>query len=258
MIKLLIHGYLGKMGRVITSLAQADAEIEIVAGVDAAYPSLQMPFPTYACLDECTENADVIIDFSYAGAVPLLLDYSVKSKIPAVICTTGLTEQTMEKINEAAKSVAIFKSANMSLGVNLLVSILKKYSKSLYESGFDIEIIEKHHREKLDAPSGTAILLADSIKSSLSEENTLDYNYDRSKVMEKRKREEIGISAVRGGTIVGEHEVIFAGKDEVMSFSHQAQSKELFAVGALKAAKFLAFKGAGLYDMELLVSDIVG
>ena len=251
MIKAIMHGCNGHMGQVITGLAAADDEIEIVAGIDLS-DHIQNTYPVFTSLDACEAEADVIIDFCSAAAVDGLIDYSVKRQIPVVICTTGLSEEQMERIREASKSVAVLKSANMSLGVNMLFKLLKEAARTLAPAGFDIEIVERHHNQKVDAPSGTALAMADSINEAL--DNVYTYKFDRSRERAKRTKHEIGISAVRGGNIVGEHEVIFAGTDEVVEFKHTAYSKAVFAKGAIEAAKFLAGKPAGFYDM----SDVIG
>ena len=248
MIKVIMHGCNGKMGQMISGLIAADEEIELVAGIDA-YDEGKNPYPVFKNIKECDVAADAIIDFSTASAVDGLLDYCVEKKLPAVVCTTGLSEEQIVTLKEASKKVAILKSANMSLGINML---LKDATAVLAPAGFDIEIVEKHHNQKLDAPSGTALALADSINEEL--DNSYRYVYDRSQIREKRSQKEIGISAVRGGTIVGDHDVIFAGADEVITFSHRAYSKAVFGKGAIQAAKFLAGKPAGLYDM----SDVIG
>ena len=250
MTKVIMHGCNGKMGQTITGLAAADEEIEIVAGVDARDEG-NNAYPVFQKIADCHVEADAVIDFSAAPAVDGLLDYCVERQIPCVLCTTGLTEAQLSRVKEASSKVAVLKSANMSLGINMLLKLLKDATAILAPAGFDIEIVEKHHNQKLDAPSGTALALADSIKEEL--DNTYKYVYDRSRVREKRTRQEIGISAVRGGTIVGDHDVIFAGADEVITFSHRAYSKAVFGKGAIQAAKFLAGKPAGLYDM----SDVI-
>ena len=251
MVKVIMHGCNGKMGQMISGLIAADEEIELVAGIDA-YDEGKNPYPVFTNIKDCDVEADAIIDFSTALAVDGLLDYCVEKKLPAVVCTTGLSEEQIAKLKEASKQVAILKSANMSLGINMLLKLLKDATAVLAPAGFDIEIVEKHHNQKLDAPSGTALALADSINEEL--DNSYRYVYDRSQVREKRSQKEIGISAVRGGTIVGDHDVIFAGADEVITFSHRAYSKAVFGKGAIQAAKFLAGKPAGLYDM----SDVIG
>lgn len=240
------------MGRVICNIVRNDSESEIVAGVDIAPANAE--FPVFSNIKDCNIEADVIIDFSTATAVPAVIKYAEEKGIPAVVCTTALSDDTNKMIDKAAEKVAMFKSANMSLGINLIAAILKKYSSVLYDAGFDVEIVERHHNQKIDAPSGTAILLADAVNEGVDED--LEYVYDRSAVREKRDRKELGISAVRGGTIVGDHEVIFAGKDEVIEFTHSAYSKEVFAVGAVKAAKFIKGKPAGKYDMQDVMAEI--
>ncbi len=252
MTKIIMHGCNGKMGRVICGLVENDPDIEIAAGVDMV--AANTDFPVFTNIKDCDIEADAIIDFSTASAVPAVIDYAVEKNIPAVICTTGLSEEIMTSIDKASENVAMFKSANMSLGINLLATILKKYSDVLYEAGFDVEIVERHHNQKIDAPSGTAILLGDAVNEGVG--GSLEYVYDRSQIREKRDRRELGFSAVRGGTIVGDHEVIFAGKDEVIEFTHSAYSKEVFAVGAIKAAKFIKGKAAGKYDMQDVMDEI--
>ena len=247
MINVIMNGCNGKMGQTITGILKEDKEAKIVAGIDK-YDGIKNDYPVFPSLDECDVKADVIIDFSTATAVDALLDYCVKTGTPVVLCTTGLSEEQLAKVNETSKKVAVLRSANMSLGINTLMDLLKK----LVPAGFDMEIVEKHHNLKLDAPSGTAIALADSINEEFN--NEYEYVYDRSQRREKRPRKEIGISAVRGGTIVGDHDVIFAGKDEVITFSHTAYSKALFGQGAVSAAKFLAGKSAGMYTMK----DVIG
>lgn len=250
MVKVIMHGCNGKMGQVITRLAAADPEMEIVAGVDMRAQALN-DYPVFGDIGECDVEADVVIDFSNAAAVDRLLDWCGEKQMPVVLCTTGLSEEQLSKVEETAKKTALLKSANMSLGVNLLMKLLQDAAKVLAPEGFDMEIVERHHNQKVDAPSGTAIALADSLKEALEEDYA--YVYDRSGQRKKRDSHEIGISAVRGGTIVGEHEVIFAGEDEVIEFKHTAYSKALFAKGAVAAAKFLAGKGPGRYDM----SDVI-
>jgi len=247
MVKMIMHGCNGRMGHVIADLVSADEAIEIVAGVDA-FGESTYSFPVFKSLSECNVDADVIVDFSNASAVDGLLDHCASKGIPVVLCSTGLSEEQLSKVKETSTKVAILKSANMSVGVNALLKVLKEVSPIFAAAGFDIEIVEKHHNQKLDAPSGTAIALADSINESLAGE--YDYVYDRSTRREKRPVKEIGISAVRGGTIVGDHDVIFAGQDEVVTLSHRAYSRAIFGKGAIEAAKFLAGKGPGMYDMS--------
>ena len=246
MIKILMHGCNGKMGRMITDIVKNDENAVISAGVDA-YTAVPNDYPVFDSLEKCDVDADVVIDFSNAGAVDALLDYCAEKKIPVVLCTTGLSEEQLEKVRETSEKTAVLKSANMSMGINLLLKLLKDAAKVLGNAGYDIELVERHHNQKLDAPSGTALALADSINEALNGE--YHYVYDRSQVRQKRDAKEIGISAVRGGTIVGEHEVIFAGTDEVIEFRHSAYSRNVFAKGAVEAAKFLAGKETGMYDM---------
>ncbi|MBP3206566.1 MAG: 4-hydroxy-tetrahydrodipicolinate reductase [Lachnospiraceae bacterium] len=251
MTRVIMHGCNGKMGQTISGLIAADPEVELVAGIDARDDG-HNPYPVFTDIEKCDVEADCLIDFSAAPAVERMLDYCVARKLPCVLCTTGLSEEQLAKVKKASEQVAILKSANMSLGINLLLKMLKEATAVLAAADFDIEIVEKHHNQKVDAPSGTALALADSINEELNRE--YDYVYDRSSRREKRPKKEIGISAVRGGTIVGDHDVIFAGADEVITFSHRAYSKAVFGKGAVQAAKFLAGKSAGMYDM----SDVIG
>ena len=250
MVRAIMHGCNGKMGQVISGLAKADEQIEIVAGIDR-YMGINNDYPVFDSIEKCDVEADVVIDFSNAAAVDALLEYCVEKALPVVLCTTGLSEEQLAKVEEAAGKTAVLKSANMSLGINLLMKLLQDAAKVLGPAGYDIELVEKHHNQKVDAPSGTALALADSINEALDQEYT--YVYDRSQVRQKRDQKEIGISAVRGGTFVGDHEVIFAGVDEVIEFKHTAYSKSVFGKGAVEAAKFLAGKPAGRYDM----SDVI-
>ena len=249
MIKAILCGASGKMGGFVAAAAQADGEIQVVAGVDKINNGEK--FSIFSSFSDINVKADVIIDFSNPALLDDLLDYAVLNNIPAVIATTGYSDAQIEKIKSAAEKIPIFFTFNMSLGVNLIASLAKKAAQILGD-GFDIEIIEKHHNQKLDAPSGTAIMLANAVNSVFGDK--LNYEYDRHSVRRKRPKNEIGIHSVRGGTIVGEHDVIFAGHDEVITISHQAQSKEVFAVGAVRAAKFLYGKQSGLYDMNSMMS----
>ena len=251
MIKIIMHGCNGKMGKMITELVKNDDAAEITAGGDT-YTEVPNNYPVFVSIEKCDVGADVVIDFSTAKAMDGLLDYCEEKKLPVVLCTTGLSDEQLARVNEISKKIPILKSANMSLGINLLLKLLKDAARVLAPAGFDIELVEKHHNQKLDAPSGTALALADSVNDALGGEYT--YIYDRSQVRKKRDSKEIGISAVRGGTIVGEHEVIFAGTDEVIEFKHTAYSRSVFGKGAIEAAKFLAGKEAGMYDM----SDVIG
>lgn len=246
MVRIIMHGCNGKMGQVITGLVADDPNAQIVAGIDIA-DNRDNGYPVFTDIKKCDVAADAIVDFAAAAAVDALLDYSVEKQIPVVLCTTGLSDEQLARVKESSKKVAILKSANMSLGINTLMKLLKDAANVFAPAGYDIEIVEKHHNQKVDAPSGTAIALADSINEARGGE--YEYVYDRSQVRKKRDKKELGISAVRGGTIVGEHEVIFAGIDEVIEFKHTAYSKAIFGKGAVEAAKFLAGKPAGRYDM---------
>ena len=251
MVKIIMHGCNGHMGQVISGIVEKDPDAEIVAGIDIADQG-KNSYPVFTDIDACQVEADAIVDFSSAKATDKLLEYSAARQIPVVLCSTGLSEEQLAKVEETSKKVAVLKSANMSLGINTLLKLVQDAAKVLAAAGFDMEIVEKHHRLKLDAPSGTALALADSINEAM--DNQYHYVYDRSQKREKRDDKEIGISAVRGGTIVGEHEIIFAGQDEVIEFKHTAYSKAIFGKGAVEAAKFLAGKPAGRYDM----SDVIG
>lgn len=250
MIQMIMHGCNGRMGRVVTEMVSKEEQLEIVAGVDS-YTGVPNEYPVFENIAQCDVPADVIVDFSNAQAVDGLLDYCVEKQVPVVLCSTGLSEEQLQRVNETAEKIAVLKSANMSVGINLLLKLLANAAQILGPAGYDIELVERHHNQKVDAPSGTALALADSINDSL--QGAYEYVYDRSQVRQKRDAKEIGISAVRGGTIVGEHEVIFAGTDEVIEFKHTAYSRSVFAKGAVEAAKFLAGKEAGFYDM----SDVI-
>ncbi|MCF0134196.1 MAG: 4-hydroxy-tetrahydrodipicolinate reductase [Blautia sp.] len=250
MTRVIMHGCNGYMGQVISGLAKQDPEVEIIAGIDIADQG-KNDYPVYTDISDCNIEADAVIDFSSAKAVDGLLDYCAKRQIPVVLCTTGLSEEQLARLEETSTKVAVLKSANMSLGINTLMKLLRDAAKVLSPAGFDVEIVEKHHRRKLDAPSGTALALADSVNEAM--DNRYEYIFDRSQRRQARDSKELGISAVRGGTIVGEHEVIFAGPDEVIEFKHTAYSRTVFGKGALEAAKFLAGKPAGKYDM----SDVI-
>lgn len=252
MTNILLHGCNGRLGQAIIRIIKDHPNLNLVAGVDPNL-SIPNPFPVFDNINACTITADVIIDFSTASAVRPLLEYAIAKKVAVVVCTTGLSTEDVDFLHEASKYIPIFFSANMSLGVNLLMTLAKRATEVLSDSGFDIEIIEKHHNQKVDAPSGTALAIADAITNTLDERYAL--RYDRSQVREKRPKNEIGIHAIRGGTIVGEHDIMFAGNDEVITLSHSASSKEVFAVGALKAANFINGKMPGLYNMEHLLDS---
>jgi 4-hydroxy-tetrahydrodipicolinate reductase len=250
MTGIIMSGCFGHMGTVITELVSGRSDCKIVAGVDINIKE-NPGFPVYTKISDVKEEADVVIDFSHPSLLNDLLNYSTNgNKTPLVLCTTGYTPEQVENLKKASETVPIFYSRNMSLGINLIVELAKKATKVL-GSQFDVEIIEKHHNQKIDAPSGTALMIADAISSVREDE--VHYMYDRHSQRKKRDSNEIGIHAVRGGTIVGEHEVIFAGKHEVITLSHSAQSKELFATGAVSAAVYMNGKSAGLYDMSDLI-----
>lgn len=246
LIKVILCGSNGKMGHVLTDLISENPEMKVVAGIDYS-EACPYNYPVFSDFNKCNVEADIIIDFSHHSVVPALLDYCVKTNIPAVICTTGLDAAIIEEINIASKKVPLFRSGNMSLGINLIMDLAKKATKILADN-FDIEIIEKHHNRKVDAPSGTAYMIANAINDELS--GSKEYNYGRHGRTAKRQNSEIGIHAVRGGTIVGEHTVIYAGPDEIIEIKHSAMSRKVFASGAITAAKFLISKENGLYNMD--------
>lgn len=251
MVNVLMSGCNGKMGQVITRLASEREDIRIAAGCDIR-DSLQNPYPVFTNISKCDVDIDVIIDFSNPAAFEDLVGFAVARKIPVVMATTGLSQSQINALEIISKEIPVFFSANMSLGVNLVIDLVKKAAKIL-ESNFDIEIVEKHHNQKVDAPSGTALAIADAINSALEQKQ--EYIYDRHSRRKKRSKKEIGIHAVRGGTIVGDHSVIFAGNDEIIEINHIAMSKEIFGVGALRAAKFLHDKKPGMYNMNSLISE---
>lgn len=251
MTNIILRGCNGKMGRVVTELANEDENVSIVAGIDISQVK-QNTYPVFQSFAQCNINADVIIDFSSPVNVRDMIDFAIDHKIGIVLCTTGFSKKDQSLIEEASELIPILRSANMSLGINLITRLVREAAKVLATSGFDIEIVEKHHKRKVDAPSGTALAIADAINEEL--DNCYEYVYDRTGIRAPRQKHEIGISSVRGGTIVGEHEIIFAGNDEVIEIRHTAYSKAIFAKGALQAAKFLQGKRAGMYSM----SDIIG
>lgn len=253
MTRIIMHGCNGAMGQMIAGLVADDENAKIVAGVDIN-TEMKNDFPVFANIRDCDVEADAVIDFSHISCVENLLDWCAEKKMPVVLCTTGMTDEMLAKVEEVSKKTAVLKSANMSLGINMLLKILKEATAVLSPAGFDIEIVEKHHRRKLDAPSGTALALADSINEELN--NEYEYVFDRSTRREKRPKKEIGVSAVRGGTIVGEHDVIFAGEDEVITFSHTAYSRAVFGKGAIQAAKFLNGREPGLYNMSHVIDGV--
>lgn len=247
MTNIILRGCNGKMGQVITRMVEEDDSAVIVAGIDI-YTNLVNKYPVYKSFSQCSVKADVIIDFSSPVNMDEMLDYACANGIGIVLCTTGLTHEDISLIEKSSKVIPILKSANMSMGINLIAKLVQEAAKVLVEAGFDMEIVEKHHNKKVDAPSGTALALADAINQVFN--NEYEYKYDRTG---KRDKKEIGFASVRGGTIVGEHEVIFAGTDEVIEIKHTAYSKAIFAKGAVQAAKFLPGKAVGLYQM----SDVI-
>lgn len=246
MTRIIMVGCNGRMGQMISGIVAEDMQTQIVAGIDM-FNSRENGYPVFTDIRECEVEADVIIDFSSANGFESRMDYAVKRQIPIVECSTGMTREQLDYMQETSKKVAVLKSANMSLGVNLLIKLLKEASQKLCNEGFDVEIVEQHHNKKVDSPSGTALALADSVNDAM--DNQFEYIFDRSQVRQQRGKKELGISAVRGGTIVGDHEVIFAGNDEVITFKHTAYSRAVFAKGSVTAAKYLKGKSAGMYDM---------
>ncbi len=251
MTNIILTGCNGKMGKMVSESVKSSDAFKITAGVDI-FDEQNFDYHVYSDITAIENPEGVIVDFSNHALSHTILEFAIKHSLPVVLCSTGHTDEEKEEIKAAAKKIPVFKSANMSLGINLLVMLVKK-AANLLEDSFDIEIIEKHHNQKLDAPSGTALLIADAINDTLT--YNAEYKYDRHSEMKKRSREEIGIHSVRGGTIIGEHEVIFAGQDEIVTVSHRADSRLVFAKGALKAAAYLNNKPAGLYDMNTLLQE---
>lgn len=247
--KILISGCNGHMGKVVAQELENRKNAQVVAGIDLN--AVPCKFPVYANPVNVAEKVDVIIDFSNPAALSSLLSYAKNKKIPVVFCTTGYSKEQEKEIKKASEEIPIFRSGNMSIGINLLIELAKKAAKIL-GTDFDVEIIEKHHNQKLDAPSGTALMIADGISSVRDETH---YVFDRHSQRKKREKSEIGISSIRGGTIIGEHEVMFAGHHEVITLTHSAQSREIFAIGAINAACFLAGKPAGFYQMSDLLKE---
>lgn len=246
MIKILLNGCAGKMGKVVTNCAANEENIKIVAGVDKISPNSNLGYAVFTDINSFTEDYDVLLDFSRAESLDSLINYSKSRKKPLILCTTGYTKEQLAIIKKESENIPIFRSANMSIGINVINNILRETAKMLY-GDFDIEIVEKHHNQKVDSPSGTALLLGDTIKNSIQDE--MNYVYGR-QGNSKRKENEIGIHSIRGGSIVGEHDIIFAGKGETIEIKHTAISREVFAVGALKACKFIIGKNPGLYSMD--------
>ena len=251
MVRVILNGCCGHMGQVISGLISKDENCEVAAGIDPLGRECVFTYPIFTDINMCNVEADVLIDFSSYKATDQVIEYCLRKELPLVECTTGLLPEQTEKLMAASEKIAVMRSANMSLGVNALLKIVAAAAKIFTAADFDVEIVEKHHNLKKDAPSGTALALADSINEACDDK--FEYVYDRSGVHEERGKKEIGISAVRGGTIVGEHEVIFAGTDEVIEIKHTAYSKAVFGKGAIEAGKFIAGKPAGLYTMQDLV-----
>lgn len=250
MIKILIHGALGRMGKNVFEAVKNDSECVAICGVDRVDDFSNPEFPVYSSFKSVTQKADVIIDFSHCSTLNSVLDFALETKTPAVLCSTGYTESDIEKIKQASKKVALFRSANMSLGINVLLDLVKNTARALL--GYDVEIIEKHHNQKVDAPSGTALMLAEAVKQA---DEQKFFTYGREGQVGKRDKKEVGIHAIRGGNIVGEHDVIFAGENETITIHHQITDRKVFALGAIEAAKFLANKESGLFDMQNVISE---
>ncbi|SEG35732.1 dihydrodipicolinate reductase [Eubacterium ruminantium] len=253
MTKIIMHGCNGRMGKVIAEMVENDPDVEIVAGIDIAEGKAS--FPIFTDINACDVEADAIIDFSSAKAVPQLLKYATDKNLPVVLCTTGLSAEQLDEVREVSKNIAILKSANMSMGINTIIKLLKDAANVFVPAGYDVEIVEQHHNQKLDAPSGTALALADAINDARNGEFT--YVYDRSQVRQKRDKKELGISAVRAGNIPGTHEVFFAGPDELIEIKHIAYSRSIFANGAINAAKFITGKKPGMYDMSDVIANML-
>ena len=252
MTDIILSGCSGTMGKVVSSCVNENQNCEIVAGIDVNVDS-EVGYPICASADDIKTKADVLIDFSNPSLLTSLLAFGKKTSTPLVLCTTGYTKDQVESIKKASRELPIFYSGNMSLGINLIIELAKK-AAAVLGNDFDIEIVEQHHNKKIDAPSGTALMIADGISSVLGK--NMNYVYDRHSQMKKRGKNDIGIHSIRGGTIVGEHEVIFAGNDEVIKISHSAQSKAIFARGAVNAAIYLSHKPSGLYNMSNLLNEV--
>ena len=252
MKKVIVHGCNGAMGKVVCEILRDNKNFEMIAGIDKTPLKFAHDFNLYDDIKKCQELPDVIIDFSIFDALPNLISFCKENKVPVVICTTGITQDIQTQINEASLEIPIFQSANMSLGINIISALLRKMTKVLHNLNFDIEIIEKHHNKKIDSPSGTALLLANRINNSL--DNKLNYVFDYSN--KKRSKNDLGIHSIRGGSIVGEHSIIFAGLGETIEIKHTAQTKEIFALGAIEAANFILDKSPRIYSMDDLIQQI--
>lgn len=250
-MRVIMHGCNGRMGQTITRLIAQTPDAEIVCGVDRASGTIKNSYPVYDSFDKVVEEADVLIDFSFHTCIHDVLAFGVSRKMPLVVCTTGFTPEEKQKMIEASKVIPILNSSNMSIGVNLVMSLVQQAAEALF-GDFDIEIVERHHNQKLDAPSGTALMIADAINSAI--DNKGEYVYERASVKQKRRKEEIGIHAVRGGTIVGDHDVIFAGPDEIIEVNHRALSRDIFGHGAIRAARFIKSQAPGFYSLKDAIS----
>ncbi|SKA89166.1 dihydrodipicolinate reductase [Caloramator quimbayensis] len=251
-MRVLLHGCNGRMGQVLSRLISGMDDAKVVCGVDSNIDKIINSYPVYPSLSEVKEEVDVLIDFSNHSCLDSILKFGLDRKVPLIICTTGFSPEEKQKMVESSKHIPILNSANMSLGVNLIISLVKQAAAVLYKD-FDIEIVEKHHNQKLDSPSGTALSIADAINSSL--DNKFEYKYGRYGKTEKRTKNEIGIHAVRGGAIVGEHDVIFAGGGEIVEISHSALSRDVFGYGAIRAAQFIIGKAPGFYSMKDVIEE---
>lgn len=249
-MKVLLSGCNGAMGKVIQDVISKEPDMEIIAGFDST-PNTDVSFPVYTDISKCKESIDVIIDFSHFSAFNNVLKYALEKKIPLVMATTGLTEENESDLVDASQYMPVFRTANMSVGINVLLGLVSQGAQQL--ENFDIEIIEKHHNKKVDSPSGTALMLANEINSAL--ENSLSFTYGREGKSTKRSQNELGIHAIRGGTIAGEHTVIYAGEDEIIEIKHTATSKRVFAKGAVRAAKYIIEKDKGLYNMRKVLEN---
>ena len=249
-LRILMNGCCGYMGRCIAAMCKKDPEIDVVCGIYISDNTEGLDFPVFSDASAVDVDFDVIVDFSHFSCIPKIVEFAVSRKKPIVCCTTGLTEEHLKLLDDASKEIPVFKSANMSLGINVMIALCRKMTNLLYPD-YDIEIVEAHHNRKLDAPSGTALMIADAIKDEI--DNEVNYVYDRQSVRRKREQTDIGISSIRGGNIVGEHEVMYIGGEEILKISHSAQTRDVFARGALAAARFVFGKEPGYYDMTDMI-----
>lgn len=253
MVNIFLNGCCGRMGHTIAKMCQHNDEYRVVAGCDVTTCD-DFSFPVYSNPQDCAEDFDVIIDFSNAKAVPTILNYALSKNKPFICCTTALSDETVAELLKASETIPVFKSANMSIGINLMLELVKKCTKTLYPE-YDIEIVEAHHNRKLDAPSGTAMMIANAIAQEIPDE--VDYVYDRQSRNEARKKTEIGISSIRGGNIVGDHSAMFINDEEIITVSHRAMTRDVFAKGALTAAGFMCGKTAGYYNMSDVIAEAI-